>query len=265
MPDVLPTWFIPHGGGPCFFMEWDPPDTWKKLAAWLSGLETTLSAPPHAVVVISGHWEEDAFTVTAHAHPPLIYDYYGFPEHTYRLEYAAPGAPELARQIAGLLRESGLSAHVDPQRGLDHGVFIPFKLIFPKADIPVVQLSLQSGLDPATHLAAGRALVVLRQQGVLLVGSGMSYHNLQGFFGGEGERADRFDAWLTETVGLADPEVRASRLMEWSRAPAARMAHPREEHLVPLMVAAGAAGTDAGRQVFADRIMGARISAYRFG
>ena len=146
-----------------------------------------------------------------------------------------------------------------------HGVFIPFKLIYPNGDIPIVQLSLKAGLNPSAHLAAGRALAPLRQERVLIAGSGMSYHNLRGFFGGAGERADQFDAWLSETVGAPNARAREERFKGWEQAPAAREAHPREEHLLPLMVAAGAAGEDAGSPVFTDRIMGARISAYRFG
>ena len=265
MADALPTFFIPHGGGPCFFMEWDPPDTWNQLAAWLSGLGSTVGTRPAAVVVVSGHWEEDAFTLTGHAHPPLIYDYYGFPEATYQLTYPAPGSPELAWRITDLLKQAGIPARIDAQRGFDHGVFIPFKLVYPNADIPLVQLSLKAGLDPCEHLAAGGALQPLRKQNVLIVGSGMSYHNLRGFFGGAGERADRFDAWLTEAACAPNPKIRAERLAAWARAPSADDAHPREEHLIPLMVAAGAAGDDPGTRVFSDRILGARISAYRFG
>lgn len=246
-------------------MDWDPPDTWNQLAAWLTGLGSSLGARPDAVVVISGHWEEDTFTVTGHPHPPLIYDYYGFPESTYQLTYPAPGSPELARRISDLLERAGIPARVDAQRGLDHGVFIPFKLIYPKAEIPMLQLSLKARLDALEHLAAGLALQPLRQENVLIVGSGMSYHNLRGFFGGAGQRADQFDEWLTEAACAPNTKLRAERLAGWAQAPSAREAHPREEHLIPLMVAAGAAGDDIGTQVFSARIMGARISAYRFG
>ena len=217
------------------------------------------------MVVISGHWENPEFTVTSHSHPPLLYDYYGFPEHTYQLKYDAPGSPALAERIRELLGHAGISSRSDPQRGFDHGVFIPFKLIYPNADVPMVQLSLKTGLDPATHLAAGRALEPLRREGVLIAGSGMSYHNLQGFWSGAGERSDAFDAWLTEAVTAPDEQTRDKKLHEWRLAPSARDAHPREEHLLPLMVAAGAAGKDRGSRMFSDRIMGALISAYRFG
>jgi aromatic ring-opening dioxygenase catalytic subunit (LigB family) len=216
-------------------------------------------------VVVSGHWEEPEFSVTGHSRPPLIYDYYGFPEHTYQLKYDAPGSPVLASQICELLGQAGIAARSDPQRGLDHGVFVPFKMIYPHADVPIVQLSLKAGLDPATHIAAGRALQSLREQGVLVAGSGMSYHNMRGYGSAAAERGDRFDAWLTETVEVPNQAARSAKLCEWVRAPSARDAHPREEHLLPLMVAAGAAAEDLGRQVFSDRIMGAKISAFRFG
>jgi aromatic ring-opening dioxygenase catalytic subunit (LigB family) len=262
---ALPTFFIPHGGGPCFFMDWDPPETWEKLRAWLVALPNSISAVPTAIVVISGHWEESLFSVTGAKRPSLIYDYYGFPPDTYELRYTAPGAPALADEIVGLLRDAGLAARADAERGFDHGVFIPFKLIYPKADVPLVQLSLQAGLDPTVHIHAGQALQSLRRRGVLIVGSGMSYHNLAGLRPEFGLRSDEFDAWLTDAVCQPDSQLRNRKLREWKRAPSARIAHPREEHLLPLMVAAGAAGEDLGRHSFADRIMGVSVSGYRFG
>jgi len=247
-------------------MEWTagPADTWHPLAAWLSSFAGTLKRAPRAILVISAHWEEDEFTVTGQAHPPLLFDYYGFPEHTYQLQYPAPGSPELARQVCDLLAHAGIPARIDTQRGFDHGVFIPFKLIYPDANIPIVQLSLKAGLDPAIHLQVGRALQPLCEQDVLIVGSGMSYHNLRGFFSGAQATCDPFDHWLTDAA-CSPPVRREALLAHWSQAPCARLAHPREEHLLPLMVAAGAGGEDAGAQVFSDRIMGELVSAYQFG
>jgi aromatic ring-opening dioxygenase catalytic subunit (LigB family) len=263
---TLPTLYIPHGGGPCFFMEWTmgPADMWHKMGAWLSQLGSAIDSQPRAIVVVSAHWESAEFALTAAAQPPLLYDYYGFPEHTYQLQYGAPGAPELAQSIAELLREAALPVRLDAQRGFDHGVFIPFKLIYPEANIPIVQLSLQTGLDPAVHIAVGRALQPLRDQGVLIVGSGMSYHNMRGVGAGVGGASDQFDAWLTAAVS-ARAATRNEQLCQWQQAPAARIAHPREEHLLPLMVVAGAAGTDLGRKIFEDRLMGSMVSAYQFG
>jgi aromatic ring-opening dioxygenase catalytic subunit (LigB family) len=268
---TLPTYFIPHGGGPCFFMDWsitgDPADTWNTTAAWLRSLPDTLPSRPKAIVVISGHWEEPAFTAASVISPSLIYDYTGFPPHTYQLKYPAPGAPWLARRVVELLGAAGLPAQLNTARGFDHGIFIPFLLLYPQADIPIVPLSLQRDLDPAQHLAAGRALRALRDEQVLIVGSGMSYHNMHGFRTASGaEQSEIFDRWLTETLSERDLKQRWNRLEHWSEAPAARSSHPREEHLLPLMIAAGAAADEPGERLFSDTVMrGARISGYRFG
>ncbi len=262
-----PAIFLPHGGGPCFFMDWTwgPADTWEKTRRFLAGLEATLPERPRAMVVVSGHWEEVAFAVGTAARPELIFDYSGFPEHTYRLTWPAPGEPALAAEVQRLLIGAGLPAAADAGRGYDHGVFVPLKVAFPEAQIPVVTLSLQRSLDPGLHLAAGRALAPLREQGVLIVGSGMSFHNMRGFLHPETpERSAAFDGWLTAAVESPAAE-RDGLLTRWAEAPHARYAHPREEHLLPLMVVAGAAGADAGRSVFRDTPMMAATSAYRFG
>jgi aromatic ring-opening dioxygenase catalytic subunit (LigB family) len=262
----LPTLFIPHGGGPCFFM--DPPagdpHLWDGLAAYLRGIDGSLGVRPKAVLVISGHWENPLPTVNIAAKPGLLFDYYGFPEHTYRLKYPAAGSPELAERVRVLLGDAGLKADVESKRGLDHGVFVPFLLIYPQADVPILQLSLQVGLDPAAHLALGRALAPLRDQGVLIVGSGMSYHNLADLFSGRSaEAAAAFDAWLGDAV--QDPASREQRLTNWRKAPGGMASHPREEHLIPLMVAAGAAQDDRGIRTFNEPIGGKLISGFQFG
>lgn len=264
----LPTLFIPHGGGPCFFMHWTmgPPDTWDKMAEWLRGLGAAVGGRPKALIVISAHWEEPEFSVTEAPRPPLLFDYYGFPEHTYRLTYPAAGSAELATRIKHLLAEAGIAARGDGARGFDHGVFIPFKLIYPDADIPIVQLSLKAGLAPGEHIAAGGALAPLRDEGVLIVGSGMSYHNMRGFgSAGSTSASDAFDAALTEAVALPSAEMRNERLGAWASLPHARSCHPREEHLLPLMVAAGAAGGDSGKRIFGDHVMNVAVSAFQFG
>jgi aromatic ring-opening dioxygenase catalytic subunit (LigB family) len=265
-PHRQPAIFIPHGGGPCFFMDWTwgPADTWNATKSFLEGLAATLPTPPKAIVVVSGHWEETSFTASAAARPQLIFDYSGFPEHTYKLTWPAPGDPALAQRVAGLLREAGLPAALDPNRGFDHGVFVPLKVAFPAAEIPVVSLSLSASLDPSLHLAAGRALSSLRDEGVLIVGSGMSFHNLRAYLRPETkDRARAFDSWLTEVVESPAPG-RDTLLGNWRKAPFAAYAHPREEHLIPLMVAAGAGSQAPGTRIFADEPMGAAISAYRF-
>ena len=259
---MLPSYYIPHGGGPCFFMDWNPPDTWNKLAAWLRSMAADIPRPK-AVVVISGHWEEECFAVQTAAHPPLLFDYYGFPPHTYKLTYPAPGAPDLARRVRELLEGAGHRTSEDPTRGFDHGVFIPFKLIYPDADIPMIQLSLKEGLDPEEHLSAGRAIASLCEDDVLIVGSGMSYHNLREFWAGTNRGTEPFDEWLNATA-CSEAHDRDQALASWFDAPGARWAHPREEHLLPLMVAAGAAGKRRGERVFYDNIQGSLISAFRF-
>lgn len=265
---IQPAWYIPHGGGPCFFMDWTlgPADTWNRMASWLRGLAATLPELPKAIIVISAHWEEPVFAVTAAARPVLIYDYYGFPEHTYQLTYPASGEPELAGRVVTMLEEAGLQSKLDPQRGFDHGMFVPFKLIFPAADIPVLQVSLQTNLDPQRHLQLGQVLADLRQQGILLVGSGMSYHNMQSFGQPQASRdSAQFDRWLTETIEQTDFTRRTHALLHWSDAPAALASHPRAEHLIPLLVIAGAATSEAGRRIFSDQVMAAEVSAYQFG
>lgn len=263
----MPTVFVPHGAGPCFFMDWNPPGTWDRMEGWLRGLVDRIGRRPDAIVVVSAHWEAPVFTVNAQAAPGLLYDYSGFPAHTYELTWPAPGAPDLAARIRKLLGDAGIDSAENHERGLDHGVFIPMKLALPDADVPVVQLSLRAGLDPAAHIALGRALAPLRDEGVLLIGSGMSFHNMQRFRRAGGDvdvDSARFDAWLGETVVLPRAE-REQRLTNWADAPGGRAAHPREEHLLPLHVVAGAALDDPGARVFADQVLGSAQSAFAFG
>lgn len=263
----MPTWFIPHGGGPCFFMDWNPADEWKRMEAFLRGLAATLPQRPKAIVLVSGHWLESDIAVVSGRQPELIYDYYGFPPHTYQLRYPAPGDPALATRIGDLLAARSIASHADPARGFDHGVFIPLLLMFPEADIPVVPVSLLDSLDPAAHIEAGRALEPLRDEGVLIVGSGMSFHNMRGYRDPRfAPISDRFDQWLVSAVESPAAD-RDQALIHWDQAPEARLCHPprAEEHLLPLMVAAGAAGADSGRRVFSDRVMQTTISAFRFG
>ncbi|MFA7670537.1 MAG: class III extradiol ring-cleavage dioxygenase [Burkholderiaceae bacterium] len=263
----MPVFFVPHGAGPCFFMDWNPADTWHRLADFLKGIASSLPAQPKAIVLVSGHWLEPQFNITGKQRPELIFDYYGFPPHTYELSYPAPGAPELAERVAGLLGGRQLAASVDAERGFDHGVFIPLKLMFPEADIPVIQLSLRRDMDPRAHIEAGRALAGLRDEGVLVVGSGMSFHNMRGY--GDVRYTPisaAFDEWLTAAVE-SEPERRIALFEDWTQAPHARQCHPpgAEEHLIPLLVAAGAAAESSGRKVYSEKLMETIISAYRFG
>jgi aromatic ring-opening dioxygenase catalytic subunit (LigB family) len=245
-----------------------PADLWDNMAAYLRGLDAALGGRPASVLVISGHWETVRPTVNTAEHPSLLFDYSGFPEHTYRLTYPVAGSPALAARVRALVADAGISSDENHDRGLDHGVFIPFKLIYPAADVPMVQLSLNRDRDASTHLALGRALAPLRNEDVLIVGSGMSYHNLRELFVDRPDvnrSAEDFDRWLNEAVTEPDAGVRAAKLAEWRQAPGARAAHPTPEHLLPLMVAAGAAGSDLGRRTYHDHLMGKPVSGFQFG
>ena len=262
-----PTLFIPHGGGPCFFMDWSPADTWLGMGNFLKSIASTLPQRPSAIVLVSAHWLEPQFSVTGHPRPGLIYDYRGFPPHTYELTYPAPGHPPLAERVTQLIKDDGGAAQVDAERGFDHGTFIPLKLVFPGADIPVIQLSLRKDLDPQAHLQVGHALAALRNENVLIIGSGMSFHNMRGYGDSQfSAPSDAFDQWLTDAVQSPAAE-RAQRLQDWAKAPHAHLCHPPggEEHLIPLFVAAGAGGAEPGEKIYSERVMQTTISAFRFG
>jgi aromatic ring-opening dioxygenase catalytic subunit (LigB family) len=258
---TLPTFFLSHGGGPWPWMREQFGSAYDQLDAALRDLPRQAGGKPQAVLVVTAHWEGRDFLVSSAARPPMIYDYGGFPPHTYQIQYPAPGSPTLAARVAELL---GGRARLDPQRGFDHGTFSAMYPAFPDADVPIVQLSLRQGLDPAEHLAIGRLLRPLRDEGVLIAGSGLSYHNLRAFNAAGAEASRLFDAWLRETMAAA-PAERTQRLLAWEHAPAARLAHPREEHLLPLIVAVGAAEDAAAEVVYhEDRFMGAlAVSSFK--
>jgi aromatic ring-opening dioxygenase catalytic subunit (LigB family) len=262
----MPVAFISHGGGPWPFVDVGfPKDDVAALAEYLRSIRALPPATPRALLVVSGHWEEAVPTMMTSEAPPILYDYYGFPPESYTITWPAPGAPWLAARVGELLGAGGFAAADDPARGFDHGTFIPLKLTYPAADVPTIQLSLVEGLDPAEHLAIGRALAPLRDEGVFIIGSGMTFHNLRAFRDPRAiPIAETFDAWLRETMAL-DAAGRDRRLVEWEKAPAARGAHPREEHLIPLMVAAGAAGADRATQGYGGTFGGLRLSSYHFG
>jgi aromatic ring-opening dioxygenase catalytic subunit (LigB family) len=241
----------------------DPQGTWTGMAGFLRGVAGSLPETPSAILIVSGHWETAGFALTGGERPSLVFDYYGFPPHTYQLRYDAPGLPSLATQIAERLRAAGFEAATDDSRGYDHGVFVPLKVAFPEARIPVIELSLERGLDAALHLAMGAALAPLRAQNVLVIGAGMSVHNLRAW--GDPritQPALEFDAWLNEAASAPGPE-RAAALSRWQQAPNARICHPRHEHLLPLMVAAGSS-PNPGRRVFHEMVLGAPIAGFRF-
>jgi aromatic ring-opening dioxygenase catalytic subunit (LigB family) len=262
----MPVVYLPHGGGPWPFVESGigSPAEQHELATYLRELAKLPIERPKALLVISAHWEERVPTVMTSAAPPMLYDYYGFPPESYEITWPAPGDPQLAARVRKLLDAAGIKSDADPERGYDHGTFVPLKLTYPDADVPVCQLSLVRGLDPATHLAIGRALAPLRDEGVFIIGSGLSYHNLRAFSPEARPVSVAFDAWLRETT-LKPQAERDRALIEWTRAPAARLAHPREEHLLPLMVVAGAAGDDAGTVAYSGTLRGLQVSAHHFG
>lgn len=263
----LPTYFVSHGGGPWPWMRDMTGTTYDKLAQSLAALRHETGDAVRAVLVVTSHWETPQFMVSSGEQPGMIYDYGGFPPHTYQIQYRAPGEPQLAARVADLLQQAALPAGLDAARGFDHGTFSMLYPVYPEARMPVVQLSLRQGLDPATHIAAGRALAPLRDEGVLIIGSGLSYHNLRQFGGAGRVPSHAFDAWLQQALVDSTPAEREQHLLEWERAPHARAAHPREEHLLPLMVAAGAAAEEAATCVYhEDDFVGSlAVSSFRFG
>ena len=262
----MPVVFVPHGGGPWPFVDIGVPQPEvDALAGYLRELRDLPRTKPKALLVISAHWEAPVPTVMTSEHPPILYDYYNFPPESYRITWPAPGDPALARRVRELLGSAGFPSAEDDRRGYDHGTFIPLKVTYPEADIPTVQLSLIESLDPESHLRLGRTLAARRDEGVLIIGSGMTFHNLRAFRDPRAlEISEAFDAWLQEAV-TATPNERNARLSKWSEAPLARVVHPREEHLIPLLVAAGAAGEDRGATTWAGTFMAPKISGYHFG
>ena len=272
MPDAnhkmrLPTYFISHGGGPWPWLKEEMRGAYDKLEASLKELPREIGVTPKAILAVSGHWEGRDFTVMSGATPPMLYDYSGFPEHTYRVRYGAPGSPQVARRGLELLAASGIDAREDAARGFDHGVFAPLAVAYPEANVPVLQLSIRSDYDPEAHLAAGRALAPLRDEGVLILASGLSYHNLRQFDERARVPSREFDEWLNAALCGASSEERNTLLRDWQNAPSARAAHPREDHLIPLMVAAGAAEAEAAVRVYHEDAFfgGITVSSFRFG
>ncbi len=267
MSTALPTFFLSHGGGPWPFMKDQYGATYDVLEASLANLPQQLGGRPDAVLVVSSHWEEREPTLSSGARPGMIYDYNGFPAHTYEVQYPAPGSPQLAARAQALLAGAGFAAALDAGRGFDHGTFSMLFPVFPQAEVPVVQLSLKHGFDPLAHIAMGRALAPLRNEGVAIIGSGLSYHNLRQFGPGGRLASHAFDDWLQFALLTLTPAERTAALLNWSGAPYARMAHPREEHLMPLMVALGAAEHEAAACIYhEDEFFGSlAVSSFRFG
>ena len=264
MSKPLPTYFISHGGGP---WPWVAPmrEMFVNLELSLKAMVADLKDPPKAILMISGHWEAEDVAIMASSYPPMVYDYSGFPAETYQIVYPAPGAPEIAARTLGLLQSAGIAAHLDHHQGFDHGTFAPMAIMYPNADIPLFQISMLKSYDPRAHFAIGHALAPLRSESVLIVGSGLSFHNLRMFGPAAKAPSEAFDKWLGETLMLAAP-AREDVLIDWESAPYARVCHREEDHLVPLFVALGAAKGAKATCIYHDTDLmgGVTASSYRF-
>ncbi|MHB8723992.1 MAG: DODA-type extradiol aromatic ring-opening family dioxygenase [Casimicrobiaceae bacterium] len=258
----MPAMYLPHGGGPSFFMTGERKRLYQSTEDFLRSIRTMLPATPTAIMIATAHWETAVCSFTGAGQPELIYDYDGFPPETYELQYRAPGDPELAERAAALIRKAGHPAAVDSHYGWDHGVFIPLKVMFPDADIPVVAMSLHASLDPALHCELGAALRSLRDEGVLIVGAGMSYHNLSAFVAAA-PASYEFHDWLDNALS-GDWAERGQRLAQWSSAPGGRASHPREEHLMPLMIASGAGSDLPARRLWRGSVGPSCLAAWAF-
>jgi len=254
--------YLSHGGGPLPILG---DKSHKAMVDFMFRIPSQLRKP-EAILVISAHWEESIATLLGSDTPPMLYDYYGFPDEAYEISYPAPGSPELAKKITDILNKGHIPVHIDPMRGFDHGLFIPLKLMYPEADIPSIQLSLLSGLNAAAHIALGNALRELIDENILIIGSGFSFHNM-GAFSWKGIKApdpanDTFQNWLIDVcTGPISQFEREKKIIEWEKEPYARYCHPREEHLLPLHVCLGMANKPAD-VIFDDYILGKRAVAF---
>ncbi len=255
--------FLSHGGGPLPLL--GDPDH-QDMVQCLKNITTKIKKPS-AILIISAHWEQSTVAITSGENPNLIYDYSGFPEQSYNVEYPCSGAPLLAHKVHNALKLAGINSELDEQRGFDHGVFVPLKIMYPEADIPCVQLSLINSLDPTEHIKIGQALKNLSHENLLLVGSGFTFHNMKAFFSSKTSDLKAmnhsFEQWLLQTctdTNMSETE-RSNRLLNWQSAPSARYCHPREEHLMPLHICYGAAGR-ACSEKFEFKIMNIKSSMY---
>lgn len=264
MKRKLPTYFISHGGGP---WPWIP-----EMREYFSTLEAALKQTvvdhgekPDAILMVSGHWEESNVTVMGSKKPPMIYDYFGFPAHTYKIRYDAPGAPEVAKRAYNLLSQAGIDASIDSSRGFDHGLYAPMEVMFPNADVPIFQVSMLSSYSPIDHIKIGQALAPLREENIMIIGSGLSFHNLSLPRGAGRIPSAEFDAWLYDVM-MMSPDKREQAMLNWEQAPSARVSHAQEDHLVPIFVAMGAANNEKAVRIHNSvGATGITVSNYRFG
>lgn len=259
---LMPVLFVAHGGGPLPLLN-DP--SHQHHRAFLTTIAAQLPVPK-AILLITAHWESNEVALASSQAPGMLYDYSGFPPETYHYRYTAPGAPALAVEVQKLLHARDIPCRLDGERAFDHGTFVPLMLMFPKGDVPVLQMSLLRNLDAAAHIKVGEALAELRAQGVLIVGSGMSFHNLRALMSGDPRTQSlsaQFDQWLNQAV-TAEPTQALTMLANWQQAPAALFSHPRAEHLLPLHVCAGAAAA-AGRAAecnYQDWLFNGKVSGF---
>ena len=248
----LPSVFVNHGGGPLPLMGQQP-----EIVAQFKDVATKwLPNEPDATVVVSAHWESNPIQITSSSKPTMLYDYSGFPAETYKYQYPAPGSPVLAQKIQSLLATNGIESELNDKRGYDHGVFIPLMCMYPDADIPVVAVSLHASLSATTSLAVGKALAPLCYDNILLLGSGYTYHNMQGFFHPSDatyKASSSLNDWLKETIMSDDVDERVRKLENWDKAPGARECHPREEHLLPLLTIAATASSNIPEIIFESK------------
>ena len=257
---TLPTLFLSHGSPMHAVNAGKAGESWAALAKALP--------VPKAVLVITAHWESNLPMLSGNVKPSMIYDFGGFPDELYKIVYAAPGAPDVAARAQELLKGAGITAGIDGCRGMDHGTWVPLLKMFPDADVPVVQLSVQPAMNPRHHYAVGLALAPLAREGVLIVGSGHLTHNLRDWMtsrnqSGKSAYAVQFQHWVHDHLESQDIDA-LTRYRQL--APEAVRAHPTEEHFLPLFVALGAAGPGARPEQVFDGFEGAALAmdAYRF-
>jgi aromatic ring-opening dioxygenase catalytic subunit (LigB family) len=254
--------YFSHGGGPLPILN-DP--SHDKMIQFMIDLPTIIRRPD-SIIVFSAHWEDDVVTIQSGSSPEIMYDYFGFPDAAYNLKYPCKGSSDLAKRAADLFLKSGIEYRLDEKRPYDHGSYIPLKMMYPDADIPVIQISLNHNLDPLTHLNIGKALKPLLDENILIIGSGFSFHNMRRFdWEGrnlEDQLNNEFQDKLIEICcGEKDEEVKWEYFIDWDKLPGARYCHPREEHLLPLLVCAGLS-MNTGTKIFDDYILGKRATAF---
>lgn len=257
--------FIPHGGGPLPLIDHEPH---RELTSFLKQIPESLGNPK-AIVVITAHWEAPEIQVATAAEPGMLFDYYGFPPETYQYSYPAKTDLNVSQQIIRGLNDAGISAIGNDQRGYDHGTFVPLMLMYPAANIPVIQMSLHSSLDAEYHIRVGEVLGQQLSEDILILGSGLSFHNMQATrvnmstVGEASDESKAFDDWLHQTFKLPSAEAR-TQLAQWQQAPFARFCHPREEHLLPLLVTFGAsiARGKHFQSPYSAPLLGSQVSAF---